>query len=110
MEKLKRTFIVEIKYPECDAMGNAEDYLQELIEGDLVGDDTGRWCVNVKEIPEDRPILTYDEFRNIMLSRNIKSNNPKRHNDIVHHFNPNSEHWLKKFVDLYLQEDERKRT
>lgn len=50
MKELKRTFIVEIKYPECDTMGNAEDYLQELIEGDLVGDDIGRWCVNVKEI------------------------------------------------------------
>ena len=50
MKELKRTFIVEIKYPECDTMGNAEDYLQELIEGDLVGDDIGRWCVNVKEV------------------------------------------------------------
>lgn len=49
-DKVKRTFIVEIKYPECDKMCNAEDYLQELIEGDLVGDDIGRWCVNVKEI------------------------------------------------------------
>lgn len=105
MIEKKRTFVVDIKYPECDELANAEDYLQELIEGDLVGDDIGRWCVNVKEIPEDGPILTYDEFRNIMLARNIKSNNPKRHNDIVHHFNPNSEHWLKQFIDLYLNED-----
>ena len=50
MEKTKRTFIVEIKYPECDEMVNAESYLQELIESDLVGDDIGRWCVNVKEV------------------------------------------------------------
>lgn len=50
MKKVKRTFIVEIKYPECDAMVNAESYLQDLIEGDLVGDDVGRWCVNVKEV------------------------------------------------------------
>ena len=50
MEKVKRTFIVEIKYPECDTLGHAESYLQELIEGDLVGDDVGRWCVNVKEV------------------------------------------------------------
>jgi hypothetical protein len=50
MEKVKRTFIVEIKYPECDKMVNAESYLQDLIEGDLVGDDVGRWCVNVKEV------------------------------------------------------------
>ena len=50
MEEKKRTFIVEIKYPECDEMVNAEDYLQDLIEGDLVGDDIGRWCVNVKEV------------------------------------------------------------
>ena len=50
MEKVKRTFIVEIKYPECDEMVNAESYLQDLIEGDLVGDDIGRWCVNVKEV------------------------------------------------------------
>ena len=48
--KVKRTFIVEIKYPECDEMVNAEDYLQELIESDLVGDDIGRWCVNVIEV------------------------------------------------------------
>lgn len=91
MIEKKRTFIVDIKYPECDELANA--------------DDIGRWCVNVKEIQEDGPILTYDEFRNIMLARNIKSNNPKRHNDIVHHFNPNSEHWLKQFIDLYLNED-----
>lgn len=50
MKTEKRTFIVEIKYPECDKMVNAECYLQDLIEGDLVGDDIGRWCVNVKEI------------------------------------------------------------
>lgn len=50
MGKVKRTFIVEIKYPECDTLGNAESYLQDLIEGDLVGDDVGRWCVNVKEV------------------------------------------------------------
>ena len=50
MKELKRTFIVEIKYPECDELVNAEDYLQELIESDLVGDDEGRWCVNVKEV------------------------------------------------------------
>jgi hypothetical protein len=50
MEKVKRIFIVEIKYPECDEMVNAESYLQDLIEGDLVGDDVGRWCVNVKEV------------------------------------------------------------
>lgn len=50
MEKVKRTFIVEIKYPEYDEMVNAESYLQDLIEGDLVGDDIGRWCVNVKEV------------------------------------------------------------
>lgn len=50
MEDVKRTFIVEIKYPECDGMVNAECYLQDLIEGDLVGDDVGRWCVNVKEV------------------------------------------------------------
>lgn len=49
MEDMKRTFIVEIKYPECDKLVNATDYLQDLIEGDLVGEDTGRWCVNVKE-------------------------------------------------------------
>lgn len=49
MENIKRTFIVEIKYPECDKLVNAIDYLQDLIEGDLVGEDTGRWCVNVKE-------------------------------------------------------------
>lgn len=60
---------------------------------------------------DDRiPIIPYEEFRRIMLSRNIETNNPKRHNDIVHHFNPNSEHWLKTFMDLYLQEYERKRT
>lgn len=50
MEKVKRMFIVEIKYPECDQMVNAEGYLQDLIESDLVGDDIGRWCVNVKEV------------------------------------------------------------
>lgn len=50
MENIKRTFIVEIKYPECDKLVNAIDYLQDLIEGDLVGEDTGRWCVNVKEL------------------------------------------------------------
>lgn len=49
MEK-KRTFIVEIKYPECDHLINAVDYLQELIEDELVGEDKGRWCVNVKEV------------------------------------------------------------
>lgn len=50
MEKVKRTFIVEIKYPECYTLENAESYLQNLIEGDLVGDDIGRWCVDVKEV------------------------------------------------------------
>ena len=50
MENIKRTFIVEIKYPECDKLVNAADYLQDLIEGDLVGEDAGRWCVNVKEV------------------------------------------------------------
>ena len=50
MEEVKRTFIVEIKYPECDTLVNAESYLQDFIEGDLVGDDVGRWCVNVKEV------------------------------------------------------------
>lgn len=50
MENIKRTFIVEIKYPECDKLVNAIDYLQDLIEGDLVGEDTGRWWVNVKEL------------------------------------------------------------
>lgn len=49
MEDVRRTFIVEIKYPECDKLVKATDYLQDLIEGDLVGEDTGRWCVNVKE-------------------------------------------------------------
>ena len=24
--------------------------VRDLIEGDLVGDDIGRWCVNVKEV------------------------------------------------------------
>lgn len=48
MEDAKRTFIVEIKYPECDKLVNATDYLQDLIEGDLT-EDPGRWCVNVKE-------------------------------------------------------------
>ena len=52
MEKVKRMFIVEIKYPECDQMGNAEGYLQDLIESDLVGDDVGRWGVNVKEVQQ----------------------------------------------------------
>ena len=46
-----RTFIVEIRYPEHDKMSNAESYLQGLIEGDLVEDEVGRWCVNVKEVP-----------------------------------------------------------
>lgn len=46
-----RTFIVEIRYPECDNMLNAENYLQELIEGDLADEDVGRWRVNVKEVP-----------------------------------------------------------
>ena len=50
MEKIKRTFIVEIKYPECDKLLNAECYLQDLIEGDLVGDDVDRWGVNVKDV------------------------------------------------------------
>lgn len=45
----KRRFIVDIKYPECDSLEKAEEYLQELIEGDLVRDE-GRWCVNVREI------------------------------------------------------------
>lgn len=49
MGNIKRTFIVEIEYPECDELAKATDYLQDLIEGDLVGEDTGRWCVNVKE-------------------------------------------------------------
>lgn len=48
--KIARRFIVDIKYPECDYLENAEEYLQELIEGGLVGEDKGRWCVNVKEI------------------------------------------------------------
>lgn len=48
MENIKRTFIVEIKYPECDKLVKATDYLQDLIEGDLT-EDPGRWCVNVKE-------------------------------------------------------------
>lgn len=50
MKRTKRTFLVEIKHPECDKLVHAEDYLQELIEGDIVGDDIGRWCVNVKEV------------------------------------------------------------
>lgn len=49
MENIKRTFIVEIEYPECDELAKATDYLQDLIEGDLAGEDMGRWCVNVKE-------------------------------------------------------------
>jgi hypothetical protein len=48
--KVARRFIVDIKYPECDSLEKAEEYLQELIEGDLVGEDKGRWCVNVREI------------------------------------------------------------
>lgn len=48
MEDVKRTFIVEIKYPECDDLVNATDYLQDLIKGDLV-EDSERWRVNVKE-------------------------------------------------------------
>ena len=35
---------------ECNKMLNAECYLQDLIEFDLVGDGIGRWCVNVKEV------------------------------------------------------------
>lgn len=49
MENVKRTFIVEIKYPECDKLAKATDYLQDLIEDDLTREDPGRWCVNVKE-------------------------------------------------------------
>lgn len=101
----KRTFVVDIKYPECDKLVNAEDYIQDLIEGDLVGDDIGRWCVNVKEISDDEPILSYEEVRRLMSSR-IETNNPKLHDRIVLHFNPNREHWLKKFIDKYLQDDD----
>lgn len=50
MKELKRTFILEIKYPKCDELINTKDYLQDLIESDLVGDDVGIWCVNVKEV------------------------------------------------------------
>ena len=53
MKESKRTFIVEVKYPECDKLVDAENYLQELIEGDLVGEDVGRWCVNVTEVVGD---------------------------------------------------------
>ena len=54
---------------------------------------------------DDRiPIIPYEEFRRIMLSRNIETNNPKLHYGIVHHFNPNREHWLKTFIDRYSQE------
>lgn len=48
--KVGRRFVVDIKYPECDSLEKAEEYLQELIESDLVGEDKGRWCVNVREI------------------------------------------------------------
>lgn len=50
MEDAKRTFIVEIKYPECDKLVNATDYLQALLEMDMSGEDPGRWHVNVKEL------------------------------------------------------------
>lgn len=50
INKTMRTFLVDIKYPECDSLEKAEEYLQELIEGDLVREDKGRWCVNVKEV------------------------------------------------------------
>ena len=53
MKESKRTFIVEVKYPECDKLVDADNYLQELIEGDLVGEDVGRWCVNVTEVVGD---------------------------------------------------------
>lgn len=48
--KVARRFIVDIKYPVCDSLEKAEEYLQEMIESDLVGEDKGRWCVNVREI------------------------------------------------------------
>lgn len=50
INKTTRTFLVDIKYPECDSLEKAEGYLQELIESDLVGEDKGCWCVNVREI------------------------------------------------------------
>ena len=50
MENIKRTFIVEIEYPECDDLVNAIDYLQALLEMDLAGEDPGRWRINVKEL------------------------------------------------------------
>lgn len=56
---------------------------------------------------DDEPLLSCEEFRRIMLSRNIETNNPKLHNRIIRLCNPNREHWLKKFMDLYLQNDER---
>lgn len=55
---------------------------------------------------DEMPITPYEDFRRIMLSRNVKTNNSKLHNRIVHHFNPNKEHWLKKFMNLYLQDNE----
>lgn len=50
MKNIKRTFIVEIEYPECDDLVNATDYLQALLEMDMSGEDPGRWHVNVKEL------------------------------------------------------------
>ena len=40
------------------------------------------------------------------MSSRIETNNPKLHDRIVLHFNPNREHWLKKFIDKYLQDDD----
>ena len=54
--------------------------------------------------------LDYKDFQALLSKRNVSSNNPKLHKSLVSHFNPNKKHWLKKFMDLYLQEDERKRT
>lgn len=50
---MKRTFLIDIEYPDCDSFVSGEEYLKELLVGDLVGDDIGRWKVDVSEISGD---------------------------------------------------------
>ena len=48
MKKIE--YKVTITMPKCDALGNGEIYLQELIQDDFDIEDKGRWRVEVKEI------------------------------------------------------------
>lgn len=50
---MRRIFLIDIEYPDCDDFVSGEEYLKELLIGDLVGDDIGRWKVDVSEVSAD---------------------------------------------------------